>query len=482
MAEDANCRDSKSVEHSKKTTKYTKQPEAFTIVELLVVIVVIGVLATIITVSYLGVTKKAGAVAIQADLDNASKRIKLYQAANDKYPIAIDCSATPAANTICVKASNGNVLSYMVSNTNPPSFRINEGSTSAGIYYTATDSKSPYLSGIPGGLTPAPTVNTGKSIMLGIAISPDGTSAYITSYQSNDISMFSRNVNTGVLTALATPTIAAGYHTEDITVSADGASVYATNVSDNTVSMYARDTTTGALTALDIIATQEAPTSIVVSADDRSVYVANGNSSTISMYSRNTTTGALTALAAPTIATDQSPLEIIISPDGTSVYTVGYSNTVSMFSRDASTGALAALATPTIATGGDTPRGIAVSPDGTSVYVTNSNSSTVSMYSRDTSTGALTALATPTIATTDCPYGIVISPDGAFAYTTNTSNNGSGKGSVSVYNRNTSTGALTAATIPIIDSVSSPDEIIMSNDGDSVYVISFDEVSVYSRN
>jgi len=52
---------------------------AFTIVELLVVIVVIGILATITVVSYSGITNRAVIANVQSDLSNASKKLKIYQ-------------------------------------------------------------------------------------------------------------------------------------------------------------------------------------------------------------------------------------------------------------------------------------------------------------------------------------------------------------------------------------------------------------------
>jgi len=51
----------------------------FTIVELLVVIVVIGILATITIVSFNGINQKAIVASLQSDLSNAATTLKLYQ-------------------------------------------------------------------------------------------------------------------------------------------------------------------------------------------------------------------------------------------------------------------------------------------------------------------------------------------------------------------------------------------------------------------
>lgn len=92
----------------------------FTIVELLVVIVIIGILATIVIVSYTGISSKAVFASVQSDLTNASKQLKLYQVYNMNFPTSIDCSASPAANSICLKTSPNNIFTYQVNNNSSP--------------------------------------------------------------------------------------------------------------------------------------------------------------------------------------------------------------------------------------------------------------------------------------------------------------------------------------------------------------------------
>jgi prepilin-type N-terminal cleavage/methylation domain-containing protein len=92
--------------------------KGFTIVELLVVIVVIAILAAITIVSYTGISSKATASALQSDLSNAKKQLEIYQVDNSSYPLSLDCSSTPAANTICLKTSSGNSLIYSGATTN----------------------------------------------------------------------------------------------------------------------------------------------------------------------------------------------------------------------------------------------------------------------------------------------------------------------------------------------------------------------------
>ncbi|MGB4420211.1 MAG: prepilin-type N-terminal cleavage/methylation domain-containing protein [Candidatus Saccharimonadales bacterium] len=97
---------------------------AFTIVELLVVIVVIGILAAITIVSYNGITKRATTSAIQTDLINTKTQLDMSLIDNNAYPTTLDCSIPDSATNKCIRFSHGNVYSaYQINNTtNPQTF------------------------------------------------------------------------------------------------------------------------------------------------------------------------------------------------------------------------------------------------------------------------------------------------------------------------------------------------------------------------
>lgn len=98
----------------------------FTIVELLVVIVVIGVLATITIVAYAGISQRAISSSLQSDLDNASKQLKLFQIDNGNYPVTIDCAIPDSITNECIKASGGTSYRYSANNSvNSQTFCIN---------------------------------------------------------------------------------------------------------------------------------------------------------------------------------------------------------------------------------------------------------------------------------------------------------------------------------------------------------------------
>lgn len=68
----------------------TKKQTGFTIVELLIVIVVIGILAAITIVSYNGIQNRTHDTAIKSDFSTFNKQVQLYYVDNQRYPAGAD--------------------------------------------------------------------------------------------------------------------------------------------------------------------------------------------------------------------------------------------------------------------------------------------------------------------------------------------------------------------------------------------------------
>jgi prepilin-type N-terminal cleavage/methylation domain-containing protein len=73
-------------------TKWAKRQSAFTIVELLIVIVVIAILATISIVAYSGIQARARDSVRIAKIKDMAKAIELYRIDNGRYPPILDGS------------------------------------------------------------------------------------------------------------------------------------------------------------------------------------------------------------------------------------------------------------------------------------------------------------------------------------------------------------------------------------------------------
>lgn len=113
---------------------------AFTIVELLVVIVVIGVLVSITVVSYSGITNRAVIANAQSDLSNASKKLKIYQLNNEDEDYPIDEATAIAAKLI---PDDTNYSYYVDNTTNPKTFCISYINQDSNIAYSINQDGSP---------------------------------------------------------------------------------------------------------------------------------------------------------------------------------------------------------------------------------------------------------------------------------------------------------------------------------------------------
>lgn len=111
-----------------------KRFQGFTIVELLVAIVVIGVLAAISIVSYTGISQKATQASLQSDLSSMVRQLKLSYVGTELYPTSSTC---PSINPddVCLKPSGNNSFQYTVS-TNRKNYKLTAtNGTSTSVVY-----------------------------------------------------------------------------------------------------------------------------------------------------------------------------------------------------------------------------------------------------------------------------------------------------------------------------------------------------------
>lgn len=263
----------------------------------------------------------------------------------------------------------------------------------------------------------------------------------------------------------------------------------------------------------------DAAVGVAASSDGRSVYAASAGDNAIARFDRDPATGVLTpqgCIADPPNtagcgATQQglgNARGVAVSPDGKSVYVTGETDrAIVRFDRDPATGALTpqgCIADPPNTAGcGATEQGLygafglAVSADGKSVYATSRSDGAIVRFDRDTATGALTGrgcIEDPPVfagcATTqqglDAADDVAISADGNSVYVVSDGDN-----AIVRFDRDPATGALTPRGC--ISDVGDPAGcgvtqqglraafgVAVSPDGSSAYAVSLDDDAIAS--
>jgi DNA-binding beta-propeller fold protein YncE len=278
----------------------------------------------------------------------------------------------------------------------------------------------------------------------GVAVSPDGTSVYVTSAKPGAVSAFARDPATGGLEPVmcvsesgsdglcADGTALSG--ASGVSVSPDGRQVVVTAAGVGGVTTYARDAADGSLTPqaclLDkapkggscMSAPQLAGASgSAITPDGKTVVVASVTDQALALFSRNADTGALSPSACyvhedpkgddavdsedeeETDEEDEAeeaqsdckpakalyaPREVVVSPDGRGVFTIG-GDTLAAFQRDPASGALTetgcaegvlSYKSCSETRGLFEGRGLAVSGDARSLYVANASEDLVAVF------------------------------------------------------------------------------------------------------
>lgn len=87
--------------------------DGFTIIELLIVIVVIGILAAITVVSYGGITKRAKETKMAYELSQDHKKMEMKKVINGIYPNALSCTGPDDVDNYC--PVSGSIDNYQLS-------------------------------------------------------------------------------------------------------------------------------------------------------------------------------------------------------------------------------------------------------------------------------------------------------------------------------------------------------------------------------
>lgn len=264
---------------------------------------------------------------------------------------------------------------------------------------------------------------TGLHYVSEIALSPDNQHLYAVGRLANALTVFRRDPATGALTFLQmleddVNGVDGLHEASGVAVSPDGKHVYATASHDSQVSIFSRDAASGLLTYVGLL--QNGVNGVkgiggsfplIVSPDNQHVYVGGGTDNAIAVFTRTVATGVLSFTQVITAGANNvrglaGVSGLAISPDGLSLYAaswgtgLGFNSTIAVFSRDPATGALTFVQFHRNKDGGGAIPGmwgalaVDVSLDGKNVYATGLFGNAIVAFNRITDTNTLTFITT----------------------------------------------------------------------------------------
>ncbi len=154
-----------------------KKQTGFTIVELLIVIVIIGILAAIAVVAYNGIQNRAYDTAVRNDLTNIAKKLRLHETEFGMFPtsgngklttaLGLKVSSTAYGNHLISGGNNYNLLYCWPNSATPSSFALIASSKSGKVFeYTVTNGLREVAYAFSGGSI-AVCTNAGNTMDVG---------------------------------------------------------------------------------------------------------------------------------------------------------------------------------------------------------------------------------------------------------------------------------------------------------------------------
>ena len=143
-----------------------------------------------------------------------------------------------------------------------------------------------------------------------------------TDFFNGTIAQYDIDPPSGKLSPKTPASVGTGNQPRGIAVTPDGKSAYVANQGLDNVSQYTIDSLTGALSPKtpQHVAAGDGPSGVAVAPDGKSAYVTNRFSNTVSQYNIDPPTGALSPKTPAAVATGSGPFDVAVTPDNTSAY------------------------------------------------------------------------------------------------------------------------------------------------------------------
>jgi len=238
-----------------------------------------------------------------------------------------------------------------------------------------------------------PRTNVGTTPTL-LAMDTAGTFLYVGNAASDNISVFSIDAGTGVLTAVAGSPFPTGPSPLNMQVSPSGEFLYVTLEESTTGIVEVFSINQGVLTPLlpnNLFTTGGNPYGIAISASGGFLYTANTRDSSISEFMINPDGSLAEISGSPIGGTNSAPVALFIDKSGKFLYVANLGSSNLAAYTIGSDGTLTLLSGSPFSTGTN-PSSIVSDSSGKYLFV--GNGSGIQSFSLDSGTGALTSVAT----------------------------------------------------------------------------------------
>jgi len=328
-----------------------------------------------------------------------------------------------------------------------------------------------------GALTSVQTISGDSPISA--AIDPTGSFLFAANVNSNSVSAFTFDQNTGLLTPVAGSPFPAGLNPQSVAIE-HGKFLYVPNGNSASVSAYAINAKTGALLPVPGSPFPTGAVPVTATTKNSFLFVGNSADKTVSQYAIDKTTGALTQIAAPFPTGSSGPLGLTASPtepllyvadhDSDEVLVLGITKNGVLFNESSMRSRGSALSIALAA--GNTK--VTYTPK--FAYECNGASNDIWGY-KVSGTGSLEALGSSPFATGASPQAIVSDLNGSFLFSANANSN-----TVSAFTISPQTGSLMPAPGSPYASGSQPSALAVDNGVHYLYVANngSNTISAYS--
>jgi 6-phosphogluconolactonase (cycloisomerase 2 family) len=178
-----------------------------------------------------------------------------------------------------------------------------------------------------------------------------------------------------------------------LTIEPSGQYIYVANVNSNNVSGFRLNADTGTLSAVpgSPFGAGANPYQVVVDPSGRFLYVTNVNGANFNAYGIDPKTGTLSNISASPFLTGPGPKALAIDPSGTYLYVANYQN-IDGFSIDPESGAVTPLEGSPFPAGDSAALGLTMDASGLFLYAASHDARAVTVLAVDPDTGALSRL------------------------------------------------------------------------------------------